>query len=44
MYRGRWPSRGVAALGREIYEEHIREEVEPEHDGRALVVDVTTGG
>lgn len=44
MYRGLWTARGVAALGRAIYEERIREEVEPEHDGKSLVVDVTTGG
>ena len=44
MYRGHWTAQGVAALGRRIYEERIREEVEPENDGKALVVDVTTGG
>lgn len=30
--------------GKEIYEKSIREEVEDVHDGRFLVVDVTTGG
>lgn len=44
MDRGRWTAQGVAALGRAIYEERIREEVEPEHDGKSLVVDVATGG
>lgn len=29
--------------GKEIYEESIRREVEGVHDGRFLVVDVTTG-
>jgi hypothetical protein len=31
-------------LGRAIYEERIREEVEIEHEGKSLVVDVTIGG
>lgn len=44
MYRGHWTAQGVAALGRRIYEERIRKEVEPGHNGKALVVDVTTGG
>ena len=30
--------------GRRICEERIRAEVEPEHAGRSLVSDVTTGG
>ena len=33
----------VARRGREIYERHIRREVEPDHAGRFLVVDITTG-
>lgn len=33
----------VARRGREIYARRIRREVEPEHKGRFLVVDVTTG-
>ncbi len=33
----------VAQRGREIYARRIRREVEPEHEGRFLVVDVTTG-
>jgi hypothetical protein len=33
----------VARRGREIYARRIRREVEPEHEGRFLVVDVTTG-
>jgi hypothetical protein len=33
----------IASRGREIYERHIRREVEPDYAGRFLVVDVTTG-
>lgn len=33
----------IARLGREIYEREIRAEVEHGHDGRFLVVDITTG-
>jgi len=33
----------IARLGREIYGRDIRREVEREHDGAYLVVDVTTG-
>lgn len=33
----------IARLGREIYERDIRAAVEHDHDGRFLVVDVTTG-
>jgi hypothetical protein len=33
----------VARRGRELYEERIRSRVEPEHDGRFLVVDVDSG-
>jgi hypothetical protein len=33
----------IARRGREIYERDIRTEVERDHDGRFLVVDVTTG-
>ena len=33
----------VARRGREIYARRIRREVEPEHAGRFLVMDVTTG-
>ena len=33
----------VARSGREIYERRIRREVEPEHAGRFLVVDIITG-
>ena len=44
MVNRRWTAQGVAALGHRIYEERIRAEVEPEHNGKALVLDVTTGG
>lgn len=33
----------IVRLGREIYERKIRPEVEPEHDGKFVVVDVTSG-
>ena len=33
----------IARRGREIYERHIRADVEPDHDGEFLVVDVATG-
>lgn len=33
----------IARRGREIYERDIRAEVEREHDGEFLVVDVATG-
>ena len=33
----------IARRGREIYERDIRTEVEHDHGGRFLVVDVTTG-
>lgn len=33
----------VARRGREIYEQRIRSEIEPEHEGRFLAVDVESG-
>lgn len=33
----------IARQGREIYEREIRREVESDHDGEFLVVDITTG-
>lgn len=33
----------IARRGREVYERDIRAEIEREHDGEFLVVDVTTG-
>jgi hypothetical protein len=33
----------VAQRGRKLYEERIRSQLEPEHDGRFLVVDVDSG-
>lgn len=33
----------IARRGREIYERYIRREVEHDHDGEFLVVDITTG-
>ena len=34
---------GIAQQGREIYERELRHEVEPEHSGRFLVLDVQSG-
>ena len=33
----------VARRGQELYERKIRQKVEPEHDGRFLVVDIESG-
>jgi hypothetical protein len=33
----------VARRGREIYEQKLRREVEPEHEGRFLIVDIERG-
>lgn len=33
----------IARRGREIYEQHIRSEVEPAHIGEFVVVDITSG-
>jgi hypothetical protein len=39
----RYTAQKVARRGREIYEREIRREVEPEHDGRFLAVNVESG-
>lgn len=39
----RWTAQSVARRGREIYEANVRAEVEPEHEGRFLALDVTSG-
>lgn len=41
--RARYEKGEVVRRGREIYERDIREEVEADHDGEFLVVDVSTG-
>lgn len=33
----------VARRGREIYEQKLRREVEPEHEGRFMMIDVESG-
>ena len=33
----------IARRGQELYEQNVRRRVEPEHDGRFLVVDVESG-
>lgn len=39
----RYTAQEVARRGREIYERRLRSQVEPEHEGRFLVVDVESG-
>ncbi len=39
----RYTTEETVARGEAIYERDIRSKVEPEHDGRYLVVDITTG-
>ena len=43
MRRHGYTTEEVVRRGREIYENEIRAEVEPEHDGDFVVVDVTSG-
>jgi hypothetical protein len=38
-----YTSEELAARGRQIYDERIRDRVEPEHRGKYLVIDVETG-
>ena len=33
----------IAARGREIYEKHLRQKLEPENAGKYLVIDIETG-
>ena len=42
MRRHGYTTEEVVRRGREIYENEIRAEVEPEHDGDFVVVDVTS--
>jgi hypothetical protein len=39
----RYDAQEVSRRGRELYERRIRAQVEPEHEGRFLVVDVESG-
>lgn len=39
----RYTAQEVARRGKEIYERRLRSEVEPENEGRFLVVDVESG-
>lgn len=41
--RAKYTKEEIARRGREVYERDIRSEVEHDHDGRFLVVDITTG-
>ncbi len=38
-----YPPGTVAARGKEIYQQQIREKVEPQHKGKFLSVDIETG-
>lgn len=39
----RYTTEEIGRRGREIYERRIRGEVEPEHLGKFIVIDITTG-
>lgn len=41
--RRRYSAEEVARRAKDLYERRIREEVEPEHEGRFLAVDVESG-
>ena len=43
MEEPRYTRQEVAARGRAIYEQRIRDKVEPEHVGKFLVIDIETG-
>ncbi len=43
MPRPNYTSENVAARGKEIYQQQIRDKVEPEHKGKFLSVDIETG-
>ena len=43
MPRPNYTSEVVAARGKEIYQQQIRDKVEPEHKGKFLSVDIETG-
>ena len=43
MPRPNYTSEDVAARGKEIYQQQIRDKVEPEHKGKFLSVDIETG-
>lgn len=38
-----YPPGTIAARGKEIYQQQIREKVEPQHKGKFLSVDIETG-
>ena len=38
-----YTSEAIAARGKEIYQQQIREKVEPQHKGKFLSVDIETG-
>jgi hypothetical protein len=43
MSTHRYTKEEVAARGREIYDREIRAKLEPEHNGKFLVIDIETG-
>lgn len=43
MLHPRYSTQEIAERGRALYENRIREKVEPEHNGQILVLDVETG-
>lgn len=43
MLRPNYTSEVVAARGKEIYQQQLRDKVEPEHKGKFLSVDIETG-
>jgi hypothetical protein len=43
MKQPRYTGEEVAARGRAIYEQRIRDKLEPEHVGKFVVIDVETG-
>ena len=43
MQHPRYSSEEIVRRGQQLYDEHIRAEVEPEHTGKFLVVDIETG-
>ncbi len=43
MTDARLSAQEIAARGKEIYEKHLRQELEPQNAGKFLVIDIETG-
>ena len=43
MGHSRYSSNEIGTRGREIYEEQLRDKLEPEHIGKFIVIDIETG-